>query len=375
MNVKFKAKLETVVFVGEKFKIYGMKVDRRKPENSLLKFNKYGNVTIVGDLPEFEYDIEYDIEGTEKYNSSFGYQYQVTSIRRDKPTSYGESMKFLEEVTTTRQAKILLDAYPDIVDRIINNEDVDLSITKGIKEATFEKIREKVIRDFCLLDLINEYSCYGMTLSMIRKLHKKFTSVERVREAMQEDPYDCLCSINGIGFLKADEMILKINSAMSDSIQRCRACMYYILENELEGSTFIARQGLFNRVYNYIGETTKYFDDVLIFSTDIITNEGRVASKVVFETEKYIAEKIMELNGISHVLPIDWTKYCKIGDIELTEQQSGALKNICENKVSILAGFAGAGKTQTTKAIIDMLEDNELTYSLFAPTGKICPLY
>lgn len=372
-TVKFKAELDKVVCPNEGFKVYGMSVDRRNSQYKSLKVNKYGNVTVVGDIAELEFGVTYNIEAIEKNNGKWGWQYVVTKIYRDKPTTLDDSRKFLEEVLTYRQANILLEAYPDIIDRIINNEEVDLSLTKGIKESSFEKIKERVVRDFCLMELINDYAPYGMTLTMIRNLYKKYTSVDRVKEEMEKDPYNCLCQLNRVGFIKADDMIMAIKPELKNSRQRCSACMKYQLQqNEIEdGSTFISRQELFNRVYNLVGEeSAKFFDEVIMFDSDFYIENNRIAFRRTYECELYNAMKIVELNEKAVPLNIDWTNYTSFDGINLTDEQSNAVGNVCKYKISILAGYAGAGKTQTTKAIINMLEDNDLTYELFAPTGR-----
>ena len=42
---------------------------------------------------------------------------------------------------------------------------------------------------------------------------------------------------------------------------------------------------------------------------------------------------------------------------------------MCDNNIAILQGKSGTGKTSATQALITMLEDNDLTYTLIAPTG------
>lgn len=371
--IKFKAKVATEVYSNENFKIYGMKVNTEDKNYDKLKFNKYGTVTIVGDLPELEYDVEYVIEGEEKYNSKFkSYQYENIKIHREKPTDLQSARTFLESIITKRQADILLEVYPDIVDRIINNKEVDLTLTKGIKEITFKKIKEKVIRDFCLIDLINEYSEYNMTISMLRKLYNKFSSIEKIKENMEKDPYECLCSINRVGFVQADNVILKIKPHLKDSIVRCKACINHCLdENEQNGNTYITKADLIASAKKLIGEGIKYIEDVLLFAQDIVVIDGdKIANKYTYECEKYVSNKLMEMLEDNIILNIDYSKYSTIGDMSLTQQQQNALKNFCDYRVSMLVGYAGAGKTQTTKALINLLEDNELRYKLFAPTGK-----
>jgi exodeoxyribonuclease V alpha subunit len=43
---------------------------------------------------------------------------------------------------------------------------------------------------------------------------------------------------------------------------------------------------------------------------------------------------------------------------------------VCKNNIAILNGFAGAGKTYSTKGVINMLKDNYKSFRLFSPTGR-----
>ena len=58
------------------------------------------------------------------------------------------------------------------------------------------------------------------------------------------------------------------------------------------------------------------------------------------------------------------------GEYYLTDEQTSALECICNNNIMILNGFAGSGKSATSAMIIKMLEDNNISYTLMAPTGR-----
>ena len=61
---------------------------------------------------------------------------------------------FLEEILTLKQTNTLYEIYPDIVDRVMNDrlEDIDLNKLPGIKEYTFNIIKEKkLLRIFAWL--------------------------------------------------------------------------------------------------------------------------------------------------------------------------------------------------------------------------------
>lgn len=65
--------------------------------------------------------------------------------------------------------------------------------------------------------------------------------------------------------------------------------------------------------------------------------------------------------GLAEVLSVD--------DLKLTDEQAQILEMACKQDVMMLTGSAGTGKSQTTKAIIEMLEANNYTYTLLSPTG------
>ena len=162
---------------------------------------------------------------------------------------------FLYEILTPNQTDILLEAYPDIVDRIMNNnlDDIDLNKTKGIKEYTFGVIKNKVIENFKLADIVEEFK--GLfSLSIIKKLYDKYTSVDKIKEVIREEPYECLCRLGGIGFKTADSLLLKLDKDSKEckkngtkpilffgfdlvtSYQRAKACIDFLLdENENNG--------------------------------------------------------------------------------------------------------------------------------------------
>ena len=148
--LEFACEIERAVFISPDYKVYGAYVDAN--EYSFIKLNKYGNVTLTGNFHELAEGVKYNvkaIEGTNKY----GVQYEVINIKRDIPTGQTETTTFLREILTKKQAKVLLEVYPDIVDRVMTNRlhDIDLNLTKGIKDKTFQIIKDKIIENFALV--------------------------------------------------------------------------------------------------------------------------------------------------------------------------------------------------------------------------------
>ena len=137
--VTFVAKVKVQRYYKDGFGIYVVEPTGNKDK---VKVDKDNQVVISGNMgnaliPE----LEYIITGKEVVHPKFGMQYQVSSIMRNSKTD-GVS-DFLYAILPKNQVDTLLDVYPNIVSMIMKNEVIDFSKTKGIKEASFEKIKKK----------------------------------------------------------------------------------------------------------------------------------------------------------------------------------------------------------------------------------------
>ena len=378
-EVNFKGVVIRSVFDEPDYKIYGVDVDREK--YPFVKFNKYRNASINGELPPLTVGVEYDITAIEE-QTKYGYSYRVTSIKRDIPTSEHDMYIFLQEILTPNQAAILWSVYPDIVQRIVNDDldSIDLSKLSGIGEKRFEVIKAKIIENFKLIDLVAEFNGI-LTLAMIRKIYETYPSIDTLRYKLKIQPYTTLTRITGIGFKKADAIILALQNEnvidfdcdIKTSPDRCLACVIHTLqENEKEGHTKMNLADLRKLCINLVPSCVDHFaeviqDNMIYYNKDTMD----VALAMTYNTEQKIAKAIIEnVGSANNVWEFDAEKYRNVGEFELSDDQMKTLYNVCKNNICILNGFAGSGKSASTQALINMLEDNGKTYKIFAPTGK-----
>ena len=386
--LKFKGTIIRKVYANEDYRVYGVEIDKTLyPE---LKLNRYGNITIVGDIGDLTFNVDYNITAKEE-NTKNGISYRVLNITRKKPTTIEDSFTFLSEVITEKQAKTLLDVYPNIIQKVINNDldDIDFNKTKGIKEKTFEKIKDKIIDNICLAELVTEFKGY-LSLSIIRKIYNKYPSVQSLKSKLKSNPYKCLCGLGGVGFKTADSILLEIETVSNNNInngkdpiivfdkslieseERCLACVLYLLEeNESNGHTKMNLADLRKEVLKTTPECLDKFvhcikDDSIYYDKKTMD----VALAKTYNLEKYIAKQIKYGLSVNRKWDIDYTKYTESGGNKLTDEQELVLKYLCDNNVIILNGSAGSGKSATTSSIINMLSDNNKTVTIFAPTGR-----
>lgn len=388
-EVKFKCSVVRKTYDGGDYKIYAVDVDKNKYPD--IKFTKYGNVTLTGEIHELGVGSNYEVAAVEQL-SKYGYGYKVTNIKRDRPTNAEETYVFLREILTENQADVLCKVYPDIVDRVINNrlDDIDLNKTPGIKEYTFDVIKNKIVENFCLAEIVTEFQ--GMlTLSMVKKLHEKYSSVQMIKQKMREDPYKCLCGLARVGFKTADSILLELERESLESIkngkkpiiefncdlktskQRCLSCVLYLLEeNENNGHTVMDIVDLRNQCMKLTPACSDLFVDCIKHESIVYNKDSMTVSlKKTYDIEQYVANAIIEGLRQNTKWNFNIEKYRTVNNgCELSTEQIKILDYICKYNICILNGSGGTGKTFSTQSVIQMLKDNNKSYELFSPTGK-----
>ena len=376
---QFKGVIVKCTYNTPDYKIYAVEVNRMNyPE---IKQNKYGNVSILGELSDLSIGVEYEITAEEQTNK-YGISYKVINIMRDMPTTAEGTYLFLSEILTENQAKTLVENYPDIIQKVKNNDlaDVDLSKLKGIGVKTFEKIKDKIITNYCLMELVIEFKNV-LSMSIIKKIYDEYSSIDKLKEKLRVHPYTTLTRISRIGFKTADSIVLQLQKEniidfgfdVKTSSDRCLSCILYLLEeNENEGHTLMNLADLRQQCLKIVPACAEHFVDVIKDDSIYYNKENmEVALRSTYETEKYIADTILaNLHNDNSVWDFNAQKYKRVGEFELSDEQMRILDVICKSNIAILNGFAGAGKTASTQGIINMLKDNDKSFKLLSPTGR-----
>ena len=378
--VEFIGRVIRQTYSSENYKMYAVDVDRDKYPD--VKFTVYGNAIIGGNLHSLTCDAEYYIKAEEKHGSK-GYKYEVQNIRKTDLKNENDVYIFLQEILTFNQAGELYKHYPNIVDLVVSgrSDEVDLNKLHGIKQYTFNIIKDKIIENYALFDLIAEFKGV-MTISMMKRLYDKYPSIEKIRIEMRNHPYKCLCGLSRVGFKTADALLLDMEKQgivkfaydLKTSKERCYACMLYFLEENQtnNGNTKMNLIDLRKQIERLTPACVHNFVDCIKENEkDIYYNIEAmdIALRRTYELEKFVAnELVRRLKG--YTWNFDVNKYRNVDGIDLSDEQMELLKCVCKKNITVLTAPAGAGKSFSTKALINMMKDNDKTFILASPTGK-----
>ena len=381
-EVKFKAKIQKQVYKSDNFDVYAVNVDENDYPDIVR--NKYGNVSICGALGSLSDNTEYSITAVEQ-DGKYGISYNVVNIQTEVPLTVEDTKNFLFGILTERQATTLTEVYPNIITLIKDGreDEIDFSKLNGIKEKSFEKIKEKIVSNFCLAELVSFFR-NKISLTVVKTIYSNYSSVSKFKEDFFREPYVTLCSLGGIGFKKADAILLGLfeednktfnfgEKDLKSSEKRCVGAVIHILtENESNGNTVMSLVELRNQIKKLVPSCFDKFINAIKNEIFYYDKEALlIAFSHTIAKETYVITKIAKaLKENTNKWDIDHAKYHSVNGFELSDEQKKILPLICEYPICILNGYAGVGKTYSTKAIIQMLEENNKSYMLLSPTGK-----
>ena len=376
-----KFKITKKVFQNGDFYIFG--ASPIQPYSKELKLNKYFSITLKGDLSYLSEGKEYELEVEELSTDSYGTSYKVVACPSMacedlEHLTREESLEILKEITTESQATNLVDAYENFIWLALSDRSqIDVKNIYNVGEYRLNAyIRDLTIK-YKYLGIMNKLKDWKVDISDCKSLLDFYGEEKEISKAFKEDPYKVNIEILKRNFEYSDKLIMEYRKDLEHSEVRCAYLILSVLQrNEIDGDSKLDA----NCLYNYILEEytiAKELEDLIV--PTVTTNdlfhydeeEQTVASMSTYMAECKIADFIKNKVENSTKLDFEWTKYKECRDGILTEEQQNILKTFCESNIVIVDSKGGTGKSASTRALLDMLDDNNMTYSLLAPTGRV----
>lgn len=244
-----------------------------------------------------------------------------------------------------------------------------------------ENIVESAYNEFVKYSEMNELKLLlfpvGVTLNTVRKIYGEYG--RNAVFVLKKNPYKIADDIPGFGFIKADKISQKLGIKEHDPI-RIQAAVKYIFKNaEKEGHICLPQQILKEKAIEFLGFGGEILEENirnLITDKELIEDNEFIYTKDAYIREKFIAEKLKRMittnpthKQIKNAKEILQTVSAKSGII-YTKQQLNAVKEALLNKVLVITGGPGVGKTTIIKAVLEILNQNGWKVELTAPTGK-----
>lgn len=354
----------------------------RTKDESIERHPQYGTISLKGtgiaDL-KMGQSIDCIIEPCEddKYKYSYKFIGFAGFVAKDGKFSLTEKaeLQTLRSLMTNGQAESCHAAYPHFVSIVLNGEEakLDYKKIKGVGKVLLPRYIAKIKTINKRVEFMGETYTWGIEHDEdINKIAATYKNVYEFSKDINANPYTIMINLLEWSFDRADRAITKKTAKWLDSYERCEAATIYALKhNELDGNTRMQAKMLFDMVKQKAPQCVHHLLDVVTKSAQVHYDapSQNTALQATYSAEEHIANVIKKKIANPHYYPMDWQKFTSVDGLELTNEQAQILEMACKQDVMMLTGSAGTGKSQTTKAIIEMLEANNYTYTLLSPTG------
>jgi exodeoxyribonuclease V alpha subunit len=302
-------------------------------------------------------------------HKKYGVQFEFDTLELKEAEIFFFLTKIVKGVGKKFAHELLQKYTEEQLVEILNDRPNELLDFKGIKEKKLQTIVSSWQKFKHLRELGSFLAKFGVTSNLITKIYSSLGEVENLIEKIKENPY-ILINIKGIGFKRADE-IAKSLGIDPRSEFRIMACLNYTLREYCDnnGNSSIEKFHLYKLLddsLRFNNEESLYeqaISKMLVDEDIFVTSENRYALSMLYYAEKRILDfftrrKDEKNKKIIATFDDYLIKKQESLGFELSTEQKKAVELINNgDKTLFLIGYAGTGKSTSSRAILELLEE------------------
>ncbi len=346
-------------------------------EDRMLVMNGY-----MSDVNEYN---KYTFVGDYKMHPKYGEQFVITSYEVILAKDSDEIVKYLSSPLFKGigrvQAQSIVDALGEQCLDLIKEDKSVLQTVRGINEKKIDTIYTVLTNDDYDQEVMRFFMGHGISLrnlALIQAVYK-----EKTLTVLQDNPYQMIEDIDGIGFQTADDLAMKIGCDR-ESPNRLKAAILYSIKQGCfrSGSSYQSIDSIlrmFRKQIINIEDSLFYeYLETLIEEGKVMVDADKYYDKEMYEAEVNIASFISNLQGRPEYMYDENSVQEEINAIEkrnhitYAKKQKQAITYFLSYPCMVLTGGPGTGKTTVIQAILAMAEKQfpESKIALVAPTGR-----
>ncbi|MBP1751816.1 MAG: recombinase RecD [Geobacteraceae bacterium] len=341
-------------------------------------------VTVVGSAASITAGEFIECVGDWYNDKTHGLQFKATQLKVVPPSTIEGMEKYLGSGMVKgigpHFAKVLVKAFGENVFGVIENEPDRMLKLAGIGRKRVEKITSAWAEQKAIREIMVFLQSHGVGTVRAVRIYKTYGDEAIVK--VTENPYRLALDIHGIGFKSADIIAGRLGIA-PDSLIRARAGVRHVLQEmsndghcaapwdtlvkEAAKLLEIPAVILEKAILEEISEENLVQEDIdgrpCLFLTPLQRAEAGVAASM-----NRILEGQSPWGAIDADKAIPWVEE-KTG-LTLSASQKEAVRLALSQKVVVITGGPGVGKTTLVNSILLIIRARRMRVTLCAPTGR-----
>ncbi|HVW99151.1 MAG TPA: helix-hairpin-helix domain-containing protein, partial [Candidatus Babeliaceae bacterium] len=345
-------------------------------------------VTATGTIPGLYIGQEVSLTGQWGFHKKFGKQFEVYSCLQILPSSIVGLKKYLGSGLIKgigkNYADKLVDQFGDKILSIIDEEPHRLQEISGIGPKRAQSITQAWQEQRHIAHLMVFLQERDISTCLAGKIYKKYR--EQALPLIRQNPYRLAQDISGIGFKTADEIAQKMGFS-SDAPQRIASGIIHVIHQATsQGHLYVELNDLKKKSLDLLNLTEVEHSARLKSALQELYNQHSIVLLTIegthyisvpsyYHAELGVAQKLLKIvkhpsDSLYATEKIDNLFRATASRLELNEDQQRGIIAALRNKVTIITGGPGTGKTTLIRQLLEILEINNIKYKLAAPTGR-----
>lgn len=334
------------------------------------------DITIVGTMPFFNEGDRIEVVGDLIYHDKYGEQINVKNVRLKKPSDKESIIKYLASGNIKgvgkKTAEAIFDVFgKDSLDILYKNPDKLLKV-EGIGKKKLDDIKISAEETRDSRRSLEFLQSLRISYNLAMKIYNKYG--ENTIDIVKSNPYKLIEDIKGIGFSMADSLARNMQMEANSSF-RISAGLTYVIDYEADfnGHTSLEISYLIEQAAKLLKADKSLIAaqievDLLSGKLELVEIEDKsyVYSKALYKAEKSVAMALAKKINEPYIFDVEINE-----DLAgYSKEQKQAIEAAFSKMLLVITGGPGTGKTTIINAIAKILDKNELSYALAAPTGR-----
>jgi exodeoxyribonuclease V alpha subunit len=343
-------------------------------------------VTVVGTLASAIAGEYIKAVGGWTQDRDHGLQFKAEQLRTTPPHTVEGIVRYLGSGLIKgigpHFARKIVEVFGDRTLQVIDESPAFLQEVKGIGPRRVQRIRESWREQQAVRQIMLFLQSHGVGTARAVRIYKTYG--DQAIELVRSNPYRLASDIWGVGFHTADQLAERLGIDRASPF-RARAAVRYVLQ-ELSGEGHVGypeaavidktaemtHDEISREVIAAAIEDGKREDELV---REPNAEEPWLYLKPLFMAELGVARALTRLRDGPHPLPridtdaaLRWVEQ-RMG-LELAPTQRHAIRQATTQKVLVVTGGPGVGKTTIVRGILEVFAAKGLRCALCAPTGR-----
>ena len=340
-----------------------------------------GLITVVGTIPVPVAGERLIVTGKWGTHANYGRQFEAEFLERMLPDSSKEILAYLSSRAVRgigpKTAEKIVAAFGEDSLKILERAPERLSEISGISMKKALEMGASFRQQVGVRHLIEFLAAYHIPAETAVQLYRAYGG--RAMELVQENPYLLTQPQFGAVFSSADTLALELGFDGNDPRRVEAGVLFELRHNLANGHSFLPKDKLTAATASLLeleaAEVEEAMDrlcELGRIELDEIAGLQAVYLPEYYEAESYITQRILRTASQTPQArkEVSVASIEAVNGIRYAEKQREAICAAAQERVMILTGGPGTGKTTTLAGILTLFDQRHLQTLLAAPTGR-----